>query len=432
VRLRILVALVAVSGLSIALFAAPLGEVIQEFYRNETVLSLEREATEASGDVPRDFATSGDPVELSEPQSPTIVGLYSPAGVLVSGQGPSAADPVTTSALEGLIADSREQGTSKVAVPVNSGEVVIGAIRVERPVSTTDTKVYRAWALMAALALGVLTLTAFAAWFLARRLSRPVQRLTRSLDLLGAGSVDLGIEPSGVAEIDEAQDALVATAERLEEALGRERAFSAEASHQLRTPVASLRLAIETELAAPRPDPSVALEEALVDIDRLDATVTALLTLARHTDTPRRDVDLGQLAETAVNRWRGAFASESRPLRLRRSVEDSRVRVREAALDQALDVLLDNALVHGNGETGVEIHTVPGGVAISVRSEGPPIVAPGAIWERPDGDERPRIGLPLARRLIEAEGGRLVLSDASPHPTFEILLPSGAPDAETV
>jgi len=64
VRLRILIALIAVSAMGIALFGLPLAEVIQEFYRNESVLSLEREATEASGAVPRDYAASGDPVEL--------------------------------------------------------------------------------------------------------------------------------------------------------------------------------------------------------------------------------------------------------------------------------------------------------------------------------------------------------------------------------
>ena len=55
-RLRILLALIAVGGLSIALFTVPLAIGVREFYRNETVLSLERQATEATGDVPRDYA----------------------------------------------------------------------------------------------------------------------------------------------------------------------------------------------------------------------------------------------------------------------------------------------------------------------------------------------------------------------------------------
>ena len=368
------------------------------------------------------------------PEPPAVMALYDPTGTLVTGNGPATADPQTTSALAGEIADTRDRGGVTVAVPITSGETTVGAIRIETPASATNTKVYRAWGLMAGLALIVLTITAVAAWFLARRLSRPVQHLTHSLDLLGAGSADLAIEPSGVAEIDEAQNALAATAEHLDEVLARERAFSAEASHQLRTPIASLRLAIETELANPRPDPAVALHEALVDIDRLDATTTALLALARPTIGPRSNIEINRLATAATTRWTGRFGSDSRPLRLTRTKEPAHVVAREAAVDQALDVLLDNALIHGHGETTVTVQTVSGGVTISVQTEGPPITSPDAIWQTPEGSDRPRIGLPLARRLIESEGGRLILTNPNNQPSFEILLPasqarpSGSPE----
>ncbi len=423
-RLRILVALIAMAGLSIALFGLPLAKVIQEFYGNETVLSLEREATEAAGSVPRDFAGSGDPVELPATQPPRLLALYDSTGTLVAGNGPSTADAQTTAALAGDIADTRDPHGFIVAVPITSGETVIGAIRGETPASSTNTKVYRAWSLMAALAIVVLTVAAAAAWFLARRLSHPVHQLTQSLRLLGSGSADLAIEPSGVAEIDQAQSALSATAERLDEVLARERAFSAEASHQLRTPIASLRLALETELADPRPDPASALNEALVDVDRLDVTTTALLALARPPVGPEADVDVSQLVRAATNRWSGRFGSDSRPLRLTQAADQIHVTAREAAIDQALDVLLDNALAHGQGETTLSILPVSGGVTIAVRTEGPPITSPDTIWRTPEGSARPRIGLPLARRLVESEGGRLILTEATTHPTFEILLPT--------
>ncbi len=422
-RLRILLALIAVSAIGIALFGLPLADVIQQFYRNETVLSLERQATEASGAVPHDFAVSGDPVELPTPELPAAIALYDPTGALVSGNGPATADLQATAALAGDISDTRDRGDITVAVPITSGETIIGAIRIETSASATNAKVYRAWGLMAGLALIVLTVTAVAAWFLARRLSRPVQKLTHSLDLLGAGSADLEIEPSGVAEIDEAQNALTATAERLDEVLARERAFSAEASHQLRTPIASLRLAIETELADPRPDPTTALHEALVDVDRLDVTTTALLALARPAIGPRFDIDLSQLAAAATSRWTGPYGADARPLRFTRTVVPIHVLAREAAIDQALDVLLDNALIHGHGETTIAVYSVPGGVTISVQTGGPPIASPDAIWRTPEGSDRPRIGLPLARRLIESEGGRLILTDANTQPRFEIHLP---------
>ena len=311
-----------------------------------------------------------------------------------------------------------------MAVPVTSSETVIGAMWIETTAAATNAKVYRAWGLMVALAVLVIGVSAVAAWFLARRLSRPVQALTQNIDRLGAGSFELDIEPSGVAELDEAQRALTATAERLDAVLSRERAFSAEASHQLRTPVASLRLAVEAELADPRPDATIALEEALIDIDRLDATVTSLLALARSSIAPRSDLDLGQVTDRAVSRWRSAFAAEGRPLRLHQPADAIRVVAREAAIDQAVDVLLDNALIHGEDEASVTLAAVAGGVTLSIRTDGPPIDSPDEIWATPTSPERPRIGLPLARRLVEAEGGRLVLAQPAPHPTFEIVLPT--------
>jgi len=184
-----------------------------------------------------------------------------------------------------------------------------------------------------------------------------------------------------------------------------------------------LRLAIEAELADPRPDPATALREALVDIDRLDVTTTALLALARPAVGPRSDIDITQLATEASRRWTGPFGSESRALRLIHTAEPIHVVARQAAIDQALDVLLDNALAHGDGETIVAVHAVTGGVTISVQTEGPPIAAPDTIWQTPEGSNRLRIGLPLARRLVESDGGRLILTDPSTQPRFEILLP---------
>jgi len=57
----------------------------------------------------------------------------------------------------------------------------------------------------------------------------------------------------------------------------RERTFSARASHQLRTPLTSLRLIVEAELARPRPDPATALHEVLSETDRLEQAINDLL-----------------------------------------------------------------------------------------------------------------------------------------------------------
>ena len=127
--------------------------------------------------------------------------------------------------------------------------------------------------MLAALAVGVLMIGAAIGYVLAGRLARPVRRLRDAAVDLGDGDFTIDVPRSGVPELDQAGQAMTATARRLDDLVSRERAFSADASHQLRTPIAGLRAAIQTELAFPRPDRTEVLREAISDIDRLERTM---------------------------------------------------------------------------------------------------------------------------------------------------------------
>jgi signal transduction histidine kinase len=102
---------------------------------------------------------------------------------------------------------------------------------------------------------------------------------------------------TGVPEADAIAAALDATAERLDALLTRERTFSADASHQLRTPLAALR--IELEALELRGDAPEELDAALAQVERLQATIDTLLAVRR--DVPRRaaPAPLGALADDA-------------------------------------------------------------------------------------------------------------------------------------
>src|SRR5205085_1699034 len=160
------------------------------------------------------------------------------------------------------------------------------AIRAAEPIDVTNDQIERqrlAIALSAAAAIAIAVLVGL---WLSAVLSRPLARLRDAATRLGHGDFTVRAPRSGIAEADAAASALNDTAVRLEELVGRERTFSAHASHQLRTPLASLRLAVEAELAQPRSDATTALEEVLKETDRLEATIDDLLLLARGTAGP--------------------------------------------------------------------------------------------------------------------------------------------------
>lgn len=221
--------------------------------------------------------------------------------------------------------------------------------------------------------------------------------------------------------------------------LTRERAFSSDASHQLRTPLAALRTTLETELYAPRPDPRLAIEEGLDAVERLERTVVTLLDLARDEPPDRAELDVGRRLDAAVGRWAPVAAAQGRRLVACRTEDDGaapRERIAAhasaSACDHILDVLVENALVHGRGT--VELRAVPrhGVIGIEVADEGTVAAdAEARLFRRRESwAGSTGIGLHLARALAEGEGGRLRLAQAD-GTTFELLLRSSDADTRT-
>jgi signal transduction histidine kinase len=153
--------------------------------------------------------------------------------------------------------------------------------------------------------------------------------------------------------------------------------------------------------------------------------VTDLLALARAGDIGEpRDVDLAELADRHGDAWQPVYADAGRPLRLELQ-RPLPARVSPGGVAQALDVLLENALSHGAGATRLSARIVDGRGVLSVEDEGAGVPEPleRAIFDRDVSTAGSTgLGLPLARALVEADGGRLVLARARPA-RFEILLP---------
>ena len=426
-RRRILLAIFAVAALAIALFAVPLAVVVERFVDQDAMLRVERQAILATRVVPEDFATVHDPIELPANTAGIHLGLYDPRGSLVAGTGPKTADAATAGALTNHVTDTETDVSRVVAVPMSVDEQIIGVIRAEQSTAASDARIRRIELLLGSLALGVVGIGAGIGYMIAGRLARPVRALRDAAVQLGDGDFTLEVPRSKIPEIDQAAVAMTATATRLDDLVMRERSFSADASHQLRTPLAGLRAAIETELEFPRPDHTVVLRESLDDIDRLERTITELLHIARTPPTDGMTVRLGQLFREIGAAWHGRLAAVGRPLTIRDANDAPDVRGNPVMLRHALDVLLDNALTHGAGEVRLEHHVANDSVTITVADEGPGFA--NAAPTHADDSAAHGLGLPLARRLVEALPGRLAIRRPSPHPQIDIVLQRADSDA---
>jgi signal transduction histidine kinase len=301
-----------------------------------------------------------------------------------------------------------------------SDERVSGVVRAARANTAAVAAAHRAWRVLGSGALVLIALAAGAALVLARRLVAPLDRLAFAARRLGEGDFAVRAPRAGIGELDAVADALNSTAARLDDLVARERAFSADASHQLRTPLAALLIEIEAlELAGED------VTAALAQVERLQQTVETLLDVAR--DAPGRAVavDLTVLADDAGSRWRGRLAQDGRPLHVVVTARQRIARSSPRVLGEALDVLLDNAVRHGAGTVTLTVRDAGTALALDVADDGRGFVGdPEAAFLRRTGSVNGHgIGLSLARSLVQAEGGRLLVTRAAPAPVVTVLLP---------
>ncbi|MER6800352.1 HAMP domain-containing sensor histidine kinase, partial [Amycolatopsis mediterranei] len=249
-----------------------------------------------------------------------------------------------------------------------------------------------------------------------------LEELAAAAGRLGDGDFTVRSPRAGVPEIDQVGETLDATAARIGETLERERAFSAEASHQLRTPLTGLRLQLEAALETPGADPYAAIRAGIASADRLERTIEDLLALGRERRGQRAELNLDRLLDELRQAGEALLGPQGRKIRIVRE-DPPPARAAAAAVRQVLGVLMDNAATHGRGTVTVLARDAGDALAIDVADEGPDLGETDPFATAASGHG---IGLRLARGLAEAEGGRLRLSRPDP-PTFTLLLPAAPP-----
>jgi signal transduction histidine kinase len=313
--------------------------------------------------------------------------------------------------------DSRTLGKRilATAVPIASNGRITGAVRVTQDVDAVHGAVDRATLGLALIGGLVLVLGLGAGALIARQVARPVTRLDEVAARVAAGDLQARAPVEGSAEQRRLARTFNDMTARLARLLEGQREFVADASHQLRTPLAGLRLRLEeAEATSEDPDAREQIAAAMQELDRLSAIITELLVLSQsgEPDAPAETLSLGAAAQRAAERWSAAAAAHDASVLARDGAAGPPVHGARADLDRILDVLVENALAYGPDGQAVVLAVAPG--QIEVLDEGPGIdpAERDAVFERfhrgragRQGPPGTGLGLAIARELSRRWGG---------------------------
>ncbi|WP_026423533.1 sensor histidine kinase [Actinokineospora inagensis] len=443
-RRRLLLVLLALSLAALAGFAFPLlhstsAERTQRFVLSRTA-DLDRFAELA--------AIGGDRLR-GEVQA--HVDLYGDAVVVVDARrmpvlqlGMRAEEPAVRAALDAALRNQPAEvppdvrpwssGPVLFARPVGSGTRVTGAVALRSTVDIAAADVGTSWAVVLAGVLGAALAFVALAFLLARWVLRPGAELERGVRAVGAGSPGAHVSPvMGPPELRGLAGSFNRMSDAVAESAVRQRALVADTSHQLRNPLAALRLRMDSLAGRVAPAAVPAYSSMVAELDRLETLLDSMLTLAS-ADTaatelaarrPTVTCDAAVVVADRVDSW--LPAADDAKVTIVESVAPAVVGCPDSDLGQVLDVLLDNAIKYAPGGT-VHVSVAPG--AITVTDNGPGVSEEdlpkltSRFWRASRDVSGSGLGLAIADRLVTAYDGQLRITHAEPHGlTVTVVLP---------
>jgi two-component system sensor histidine kinase MprB len=337
-------------------------------------------------------------------------GQNSPARIL-----PSGVDTRIAKQGSGDSLSDRTVGGTRLRV-LTSGTGAGGAVMVARPLTEVNHELNRLLLLLAVIGAGGIALAVILGALVARTALAPIARFTGRAETL-SGSLDLSqrLDVSGRDELARLAHSFNATLDALERSVQAQRHLIADASHELRTPIASLRANIQVLQEAERlpPHEQEHLRQDVVDeLDELTALVGDVVELARGGDGagpnggPQDDVRLDHVVEHALAR-----ARRRNDIRFQAQLQPTLISGHAQRIDRAVSNLLDNACKFSPPQGLVEVELKDG--ELTVRDHGPgfqqadlPLVFDR--FYRAEGARKlpgSGLGLAIVRQTAEAGGG---------------------------
>ncbi|GAB3574615.1 HAMP domain-containing sensor histidine kinase [Amycolatopsis endophytica] len=327
-----------------------------------------------------------------------------------------------------------------LARPAGTGTKVSGAVVLRASVTAAADDVRRSWIAVLAEAALVTLAGAGLALGATRWVLGPMRRLDRAVGDLTAGLRPRHADLAGPPELRQLTAGFNRMSDTVTEALEAQRRLVADTSHQMRNPMTALRLRVDALGPALPPSASRTYEGAVGELDRLEALLDDLLTLATaehragelSVTGEHARCDAGAVAAAQVHLWQPVAEQVGGVVRY--EGEPVTVAAAEAEIAQVLDVLLDNALKYAPGAEVTVACRREGGpwAVLSVRDTGPGLApeelaqAQSRFWraERHRALPGTGLGLAIAERLTAGRRGRIELRAAVPHGLdVRVLLP---------
>ncbi|MEU9022116.1 HAMP domain-containing sensor histidine kinase [Actinomadura sp. NPDC048394] len=269
-------------------------------------------------------------------------------------------------------------------------------------------------------------------WRTVDRTLAPVDGIRRELTEITASKSGRRVTvPENRDEIRMLAEAVNATLDRLDAALARQRGFTSDASHDLRSPIAAARTQLEEALLyADDTDWPRTARTVLQTLDRLQAIVTDLLQLARLDAGAWQDTETIDLAALVTIE----LARSDRSKRIVPDLQEGvQLRGDRLRLVRLFTNLLDNAERHAESRVDITVRDDDGVAVLEVRDDGAGIAPEDreVVFQRfarlKDGKARDAngtgLGLPIAREIAKAHGGTLNVEDSDRGARFVLRIP---------
>ncbi len=322
-----------------------------------------------------------------------------------------------------------------VVLPVTSSGRVVGIAALARPAGPLRSEQARLWLGLAAAGTAALVAAVLLALALARWVGRPLRRLEAAAVHLGEGSLSARASTDdGPTEIQQLSATFNQMAGRLESLLASQRNVLADVSHQLRTPLAALRLRLELMRQDASDDARAQasdLDGLLAEVHRLSQLVDGLLAVARAENTTPAPEAIDVTAVTAgrVEAW--TPVADDAGVSLSCSAVAASALATAGHLEQVLDNLLANAIeaTPRGGSITVTMSRLTDSVRVVIADTGPGMSAAAReqalrrFWsggsgehetgaspkDRQSSEHRSGLGLAIADRLLAVDQGSLTL-----------------------